>query len=251
MLCKYTHILDLKTMELDLGFDWMKTIYLYCLYYDSLIKLGLVFRKTLGAYSYENHLSLTKDTSLFTNTVSEIRIKGNLDDPEAAFDGLMQVMVCKNEIGWRNESKKIIIVCTDAPYHSAGDGKFVGAFKPNDMKCHLKNEKYEDSLKYDYPSVSQINRITLEKGFNIIFAGTRNRKQIYENLIRSVKRSTYAELKEESDITEIIKEEYMVGDINIKFIETFPFNNILYLFFRKFHKLCTLIQILQIILIYN
>jgi integrin beta 6 len=35
----------------------------------------------------------------------------------------MQVMVCKNEINWRNDSLHMIIFSTDAESHYAGDGK--------------------------------------------------------------------------------------------------------------------------------
>jgi protocadherin alpha len=35
----------------------------------------------------------------------------------------MQVLVCKKEIGWRDQSDKIIVVATDEEFHYAGDGK--------------------------------------------------------------------------------------------------------------------------------
>jgi hypothetical protein len=38
----------------------------------------------------------------------------------------MQVMVCKKEIGWREQARKIIILATDRDFHYALDGKLVG-----------------------------------------------------------------------------------------------------------------------------
>ena len=77
-------------------------------------------------------------------------------------DALLQVMVCKDHIGWRDSSRKIILVATDRDYHNAMDGKLAGILHPNDGQCHLNGTKgqpgyYTESKKLDYPSVSQIN----------------------------------------------------------------------------------------------
>jgi len=56
-------------------------------------------------------------------SVEKTPISGNIDYPEGGFDALMQVMVCENEIGWRNDSLHMIIFSTDAESHYAGDGK--------------------------------------------------------------------------------------------------------------------------------
>jgi hypothetical protein len=73
----------------------------------------------------------------------------NQDIPEGTLDALMQTIVCKDVIGmgiftvdflketesvfdftgtfsaqgWRNGSRKLIVVATDGPFHIAGDGK--------------------------------------------------------------------------------------------------------------------------------
>ena len=46
-------------------------------------------------------------------------------------------MVCWDQIGWRRESRKIILVATDRDFHYAMDGKLVGILEPNAAKCHL------------------------------------------------------------------------------------------------------------------
>ena len=49
-----------------------------------------------------------------------------MDNPEGGLDALLQVMVCKDRIGWRPDSRKIILVATDNDYHNAMDGKLAG-----------------------------------------------------------------------------------------------------------------------------
>ena len=105
--------------------------------------------------------------------IDTIKPGSNFDDPEAGLDALMQAMKC-DEVGWRENARHIIVLCTDSTYHSAGDGKIVGAIKPHDMKCHLKDHKYSEALTYDYPSVSQINQAAIDGNFKLIFAITEN-----------------------------------------------------------------------------
>lgn len=46
-------------------------------------------------------------------------------------------MVCWNRIGWREQSRKIILFATDEDFHYAMDGKLIGILEPNDGQCHL------------------------------------------------------------------------------------------------------------------
>lgn len=151
----------------------------------------------------------------FEQFVNGSEFGSNYDDAEAGLDALMQVMKCEKEIGWRTDTRRIIVLATDNTYHSAGDGKMLGAIKPNDMKCHLKDNEYkgEDSLKYDYPSVSAINKVAKEGNFLIIFAiaGSSDILNIYKALSGQISVSKYAELKAESNILEIIQSAYKVS----------------------------------------
>ena len=83
---------------------------------------------------------------------------GNLDAPEGGFDAIMQAIVCKDIIGWRDKARRLLVFSTDAGFHYAGDGKLGGIVVPNDGVCHM-DEKgvYTHSSLQDYPSVSQIN----------------------------------------------------------------------------------------------
>ena len=117
------------------------------------------------------------------------QVSGNLDAPEGGFDAIMQAIVCKDEIGWRDkvrtkkachrlrdsftlttvqhlcQARKLLVFSTDAGFHYAGDGKLGGIVKPNDGVCHLDAKgTYTHSILQDYPSVSHINH----KGGSII-----------------------------------------------------------------------------------
>jgi hypothetical protein len=60
---------------------------------------------------------------LFQHEVGAASVSGNVDDPEGGFDALMQTAVCLDEIGWRNNTRRVLIFSTDSGFHMAGDGK--------------------------------------------------------------------------------------------------------------------------------
>ncbi|XP_033117933.1 integrin beta-1-like isoform X2 [Anneissia japonica] len=74
-------------------------------------------------YGFKNVLKLTNQETIFENSLGNVLISSSLDAPEGATDGLMQVIACKNEIGWRKKSRRFVILMTDARTHIALDGK--------------------------------------------------------------------------------------------------------------------------------
>ena len=77
-------------------------------------------------------MSLDTTTSDFAREVKRAKVSGNLDAPEGGFDAIMQAVVCKTEIGWRDKARKLLVFSTDAGFHYAGDGKLGGIVTPND-----------------------------------------------------------------------------------------------------------------------
>ncbi|KAF2890374.1 hypothetical protein ILUMI_15799, partial [Ignelater luminosus] len=108
--------------------------------------------KCVPPYSFINHMSLTDNVGAFSSEVNNANVSGNLDFPEGGFDAIMQAIVCKKEIGWREKARHLIVFSTDADFHIAGDGKLAGVVEPNDAQCHMKNNRYTHDLVYDYPS---------------------------------------------------------------------------------------------------
>ncbi|KAH9415164.1 Integrin beta-1 [Dermatophagoides pteronyssinus] len=164
----------------------------------------------VNTYSFYNHMPLNSNTSEFEYKVQSAKISGNLDSPEGTLDALMQVMVCPEEIGWREHSDKIIVVATDEEFHYAGDGKLGGILLPNDGRCHLSNSRYIGSTIYDYPSMHHISEIAQQKKFNLVFTVSdlvAQKYQVLSNIIGV--NSRVASLKVNDDtIAELIDEVY-------------------------------------------
>jgi len=160
-------------------------------------------------YGYKHHMSLDTKTSDFAREVKRAQVSGNLDAPEGGFDAIMQAVVCKEEIGWRDKARRLLVFSTDAGFHYAGDGKLGGIVTPNDGKCHMKNNMYTHSSLLDYPSVSQINAKVKENSVNLIFAVTEEELHIYNQLSAAVEGSSAGKLSEDSsNVVQLVVNQY-------------------------------------------
>lgn len=75
------------------------------------------------AYGFRHHLSLDRNTSQFVDRVKSSQVSGNLDNAEGGLDALLQAVVCKDNIGWSRDSRKLVLLASDGILHFAGDGK--------------------------------------------------------------------------------------------------------------------------------
>ncbi|KAM3962805.1 LOW QUALITY PROTEIN: integrin beta pat-3-like [Aphomia sociella] len=147
-------------------------------------------------YSFRNHLKLTNEAEKFREVVKNVPFGENFDTPEGGLDALAQVLACTEEIGWRKQSRKIIMFLTDSEYHAAGDGIAAGIYKPYDGKCYTnKNGIYTKELEMDYPSVTIIDKLTANIEATIIFF-------IYSSLGSSL--NTYKSLSEAIEGSKLI-----------------------------------------------
>jgi integrin beta 1 len=120
----------------------------------------------------------------------------------------MQVLVCEDEIAWRERARRILVFSSDADFNYAGDGKL----KPNDGQCHMSGNQYTNSAIQDYPTISQINQKVNENAINIVFAVTPQQYSVYRNLSEQIDGSSAAILAEDSsNVIELIREEYNVS----------------------------------------
>ncbi|XP_077077957.1 integrin beta-1-like [Siphateles boraxobius] len=159
-------------------------------------------------FSYKNVLSLTNDSTLFTQEVSKQNTSGNLDSPEAGFDAIMQAAVCTKEIGWRNVTR-LLVFSTDAGFHFAGDGKLGGIVRPNDGKCHLSNNMYTMSNYFDYPTISQLVDTLSDNNIQTIFAVTEQFQALYQELSALIPKSTVGILSAiSSNVIQLIIDSY-------------------------------------------
>ncbi|XP_066139995.1 integrin beta-PS isoform X1 [Euwallacea fornicatus] len=164
----------------------------------------------VAPYGFHHHMSLNTNTYMFSHMVKQANVSGNLDAPEGGFDAIMQAVVCRNEIGWRERARRLLVFSTDASFHYAGDGKLGGIVKPNDGSCHLSHEGYYSQSSYqDYPSIEQINLAVKKNAINVIFAVTGNTIGVYNQLAKHLEGASVAKLeKDSSNIVELIREQY-------------------------------------------
>lgn len=141
----------------------------------------------LNTYCFS--FSLLTQKKHFLLQISSSKITANLDDLDGALDAIWQILVCDKEIGWSTNARKIILLATDSLLHMAGDGLLVGAvLKLKDDECLLDNEgNHKEPLKYDFPSVGEIDTLLKDKKVNIIFAvKSRTKMEYYQNITRDL-----------------------------------------------------------------
>ncbi|CAL1545862.1 unnamed protein product [Lymnaea stagnalis] len=171
-------------------------------------------------FEYKNLLKMTKDTKVFQETVIKTAVTGNLDHPEGSADAIMQAVTCQKEIGWRNNSRKLLIFASNDRFHLAGDGRLAGIVIPNDGACHLDQDgKYAKELEQDYPSVSQLTDTVGKHEVHIIFAVTKEQEDLFKELAKRIPQSVVKLLDdgEKSNIKDIIERKYkeMISEVKI------------------------------------
>ncbi|XP_018572183.1 integrin beta-PS isoform X2 [Anoplophora glabripennis] len=173
-------------------------------------KLRNPCEQCVAPYGFRHHMTLSNNTHMFSHMVKQANVSGNLDAPEGGFDAIMQAVVCKNQIGWRDKARRLLVFSTDASFHFAGDGKLGGIVKPNDGSCHLSHEGFYTQSSYqDYPSIEQINLSVKKNYINVIFAVTKSTISIYEQLAKNIEGASVGKLEgDSSNIVQLIKEQY-------------------------------------------
>ncbi|XP_013186565.1 integrin beta-PS [Amyelois transitella] len=160
-------------------------------------------------YGFKNQMSLNTDTDYFDKAVANADVSGNLDAPEGGFDAIMQAVVCKRDIGWRDQARRLLVFSTDAGFHYAGDGKLGGIVQPNDGECHMENNAYTHSTLQDYPSISQINLKVKQHAINVIFAVTAEQISVYEQLSKHIEGSSSGILSNDSsNVVDLVRDQY-------------------------------------------
>ncbi|ESN96336.1 hypothetical protein HELRODRAFT_189201 [Helobdella robusta] len=158
-----------------------------------------------------------KDGSMQLHKLYSARLTGfflNLKTFDLNFD--------KEHIGWSEKARKMIIVLTDAKFHTAGDGKLAGITEPNDLQCHLNSTGfYTQDREQDYPSVgqlihlfetSQIHLMTFVKGFQDEY------KRLTKYLPNSIVGNAFSD---SNNMYQFIVENYenIHSSVNLQFIQ--------------------------------
>ncbi|XP_037998479.1 integrin beta-6 isoform X2 [Motacilla alba alba] len=167
----------------------------------------------LPTFGYKNVLPLTNDAEKFNEIVKGQRISANIDTPEGGFDAIMQAAVCKEKIGWRNDSLHLLVFVSDADSHFGMDSKLAGIVIPNDGNCHLDhNNEYSMSTVQEYPTIGQLIEKLVQNNVLLIFAVTNEQVHIYENYAKLIPGATVGRLQKDSgNILQLIIAAYQVS----------------------------------------
>lgn len=158
----------------------------------------------LPTFGYRHVLSLTSSTDKFNEIIAMQRVSANIDVPECGFDAIMQVAVCGDKIGWRNDSMRLLVFVSDADSHFGMDSKMAGIVIPNDGQCHLDvNNEYSMSTVQEYPTLGQLIDKVVENNILLIFAVTEGQKHNYKNYANLIPGATVGVL--ETDSRNILK----------------------------------------------
>eukprot|EP00079_Xenopus_tropicalis_P009383 XP_002933344.2 PREDICTED: integrin beta-8 [Xenopus tropicalis] len=145
-------------------------------------------------HGYINVLPLTYNTTKFKNVVGKQRIAGNIDNPEGAFEAMLQAAVCNTDIGWRKEARHLLILMTDQTSHLALDSKLAGIVTPNDGSCHLKDNVYIRSSDMEYPSLGLLGEKLTENHISGVFAVQGLQFNWYKDLLPLIPGTTARQL---------------------------------------------------------
>ncbi|XP_030344222.1 integrin beta-6 isoform X2 [Strigops habroptila] len=111
----------------------------------------------------------------------------------------MQAAVCKEKIGWRNDSLHLLVFVSDADSHFGMDSKLAGIVIPNDGNCHLDhNNEYSMSTVLEYPTIGQLIEKLVQNNVLLIFAVTNEQVHIYENYAKLIPGATVGRLQKDS-----------------------------------------------------
>lgn len=153
----------------------------------------------LPTFGFKHILPLTNDAERFNEIVRKQKISANIDTPEGGFDAIMQAAVCKEKIGWRNDSLHLLVFVSDADSHFGMDSKLAGIVIPNDGLCHLDNRnEYSMSTVLEYPTIGQLIDKLVQNNVLLIFAVTQEQVHLYENYAKLIPGATVGLLQKDS-----------------------------------------------------
>ncbi|XP_072926820.1 integrin beta-3-like isoform X2 [Hemitrygon akajei] len=204
-----------KTSNLQLGFgvfvDKPMSPYIHMTLEEEIKNPCLSLGSTcIPLFGFKNVLKLTEEVSRFNEEVTKQQVSRNRDTPEGGMDAVLQVSVCKEEIGWRQEATHMLVFVTDATSHLALDARLAGIVQPNDGQCHMgQNHEYEASTTQDYPSLALLTEKLTENNINLIFAVTDRVTDIYRNYSRMIPGTTVGTVfQDSSNVLQLIIDAY-------------------------------------------
>ncbi|XP_015600660.1 integrin beta-nu isoform X2 [Cephus cinctus] len=180
-------------------------------------------------YSFRHHMTLSGDVQEFIKKVNASDVTGNVDNLEGGLDGVVQAVVCGEQVGWGHQARKLMLVATDGSLHFAGDGKLGGVVHRQDFMCYLNSDgEYSMATEFDYPSLAEISRLLQSHKVNLIFAIGEDHREEYENIAELLKEKAHVATLtgNSSNILEIVEQAYheIVSKVILRDNSTGSFN---------------------------
>jgi Ca2+-binding RTX toxin-like protein len=189
-------------------------------------------RDFAGDYVYQTDQVLTTDTNQLSSIISSLDIRngGNFDASEAQLEGLLQIANRTDELGFRDNSRQIVVLSTDAPFHVAGDGVEAGITTPNNGDAVLDGDPAGTGE--DYPSIEQVRNALNTSNITPIFAVTSDQIETYEELVDELGRGTVVQLSSDSsNLVEAVTEG--LGEVLVEDTLTGGAGNDQFIFYRS------------------
>lgn len=173
---------------------------------DTQIGLGSFMDKPMNGfgsptdYVYRTDLAMTNDPTIFSMALATLNLGSGNDFPEAQLESLFQVALHSNDIGFRDNAVKTVVIMTDAPYHKAGDAHLPA----NNGDCILDGKPAGTGE--DYPSVTMLSDALQKAGIVPIFAVTNDVVANYTDLVTQLGTGSVVTLsRDSSDLVSVLK----------------------------------------------
>lgn len=147
-----------------------------------------------GEYVYQTHLSLSSNNASVIAAINSLTTRNGLDEPEAQIEALMQAALRTAELGYRPDTKRIVMLSTDSSFHQAGDFASAG---PNNGDTVL--DGTPAGTGEDYPELAQVAAALVANDIFPVFSVTAAQKTRYDDLVDSLGTGAVVVLTSNSD----------------------------------------------------
>ena len=162
----------------------------------------------------------------FAVKLKDVSFAATIEDTEASLEAMLQVVVCQDVIGWRKNSKRILLVSTESIAHFSGDGLFSGLLSQHDGNCYTNSEGvYSAAEHLDFPSVETLHYKLKESRIQTVFAIPDYRKDYYEELAKVLPMTIVAVMAEDSkDLVKVVVDSFtkIAKMVQLSFVDTQP-----------------------------
>lgn len=152
-------------------------------------------------YVYRTDLTMTDDPTIFSMALTTLALGNGNDWAEAQLESLYQVAKHANEIGFRDNAVKTVVITTDASFHKAGDAASLPTNNGDNVLDGTPAGTGED-----YPSVAMLSSALQDAGIVPIFAVTSDAINYYNDLVTELGTGSVVQLsRDSSDLVNVLK----------------------------------------------